>query len=110
MSEGERSRRPLVTEIVEGDPIQVDGGELVPIVRMTRYGRRRALIADEKIAGQGQHFVSLRPVAILDERRPEAQRVIIYDETERAIKQLLLVALMVPLVAALLIYLWRRLL
>lgn len=110
MSEGERRGWPLVTEIVEGDPIQVEGGELVPIVRMTRYGRRRALIADEQIAGQGRHFVSLRPVAILDERRPEGQRVIICDETERAIKQLLLVALMVPLVAALLIYVWRRLL
>ena len=108
MSDDKRRERPLVTEIVEGDPIQVEGGKLVPIVRMTRYSRREALVTGKGTAGQGRHFVSMSPVAILEQRGSEEQRIIIRDETERTIKQLLLVALVVPFIAALLIYVSRR--
>lgn len=108
MRDKKRRERPLVTEIMEGDPIPVEGGELVPIVRMTRYSRRQALVTEKRTAGQGRHFVSMRPVGILDRRGLEDQHVSIHDETQRTITLLLLVALMVPCIAALLIYVSRR--
>lgn len=103
---------PWLTELVEGDPLQVAGRELVPLVRLTSRVRRRASLYSDGVDGQGYGFVHMRPVAILDKGESEQinqEHHQIRDETARAIGWLALVALVIPWLAALLDYLSRRL-
>jgi hypothetical protein len=104
-------RGPWQTELVEGDPLPVEGRELVPLVRVTTRVRRRASLHSDGVGGQGSGLVHMRPVAILD--RGEDGRVHerhqIRSRTARAIGGLALTALLVPCLAMVLVYLGRRL-
>lgn len=109
MSERRRDKWPLMTETVEGDPITVEGRELTPLVQVRSRVRRRASISNAGVSGHGWGFIQLRPIAILDRSESDGQRLPIRDQTIRSIKHLLLVAIVVPCVAAILITLSRRL-
>ncbi len=103
---------PWLTEIVEGDPFQVAGREVVPLVRVTGRVQRRASLHTGGIGGQGYGLVHMRPVAILDngeDGHSAQERHQIHNETARAIGGLVLAALLIPWLTKLLIYLWRRL-
>jgi hypothetical protein len=100
--------RPWMTEIVKGDPIQVEGRELVPLVRVTGRIRRRALLGSEGVSGGGWGFVYMRPVAILDRSGAGEHRLGIRSGTGRSFVWLSVAFLTVPLVAVLLVSLSRR--
>ena len=106
MSE-ERQKGPLVTQLIEGDPLQVHGRELVPLVRMTTSVRRRASLHGDSVTGQGHGFVYMKPVAILD-RGEEERRHRIPSQTAHTMAWLAVVAALVPWLAMLLVYLARR--
>ena len=108
MSDKRVKQSPLMTEIVRGDPIQVGGRELVPLVRVTSRVRRRAFVGSDGVGGGGWGFVCMRPVAILDRSRAGEHRLPVRGETVRSIVWLVLVFFVVPMVAVLLIYLSRR--
>jgi hypothetical protein len=108
MSDRRWEKWPVMTEIVEGDPIHAEGRELTPVVRVTSHVRRQALVGNEGDAGQGRGFVHMRPVAILDSGDSGLQRLSTHDWTTRSTRRLLLVAFLVPCIAAMLIYLSRR--
>jgi hypothetical protein len=101
-------KRPLLTEIIEGEPIQVEGRELVPLVRVTSLVKRRASLSGDRVHGRAYGFVRMRPVALLEKKGDEEQRHRIQNGTVRVLSWLALVALAVPWLAALLTYLWRR--
>ncbi len=117
MTDQEHRRRartqkgPRQTELVEGDPLPIEGRELVPLVRVTRRVQRRASIYSDGVNAQVLGLVHLRPIAILD--REEDGRVHerhqIRNGTARAIGRLALAALLISCLATMLIYLGRRL-
>jgi uncharacterized spore protein YtfJ len=109
MSDRQGAEWPLKTETVEGDPIHVEGRELVPLIRMTSRVRRTAVLSKGGVEAHGWGFVQLRPVALLDRSDDGERRLAIGDQTARWIGGLLLIALVVPCVAATLMYLSRRL-
>jgi len=101
-------KRPLLTEIIEGEPLHIEGRELVPLVRVTSLVKRRASLSGDRIHGRAYGFVRMRPVALLEKMGDKEQRHRIQNGTLRVLSWLVLVALAVPWLAALLIYLWRR--
>lgn len=108
MSDRRGAEWPLMTEIVEGDPIHVQGRELVPLVRMTSRVRRTMVLENGGIEARGWGGVQFRPVALLDREEDGERRLAIVDPTRRWIRRLLLIALVIPCVASILIYLARR--
>lgn len=88
---------PLVSEVVEGEPIRVGGREMVPVVRVTTRGRRRAFVSPDRLAGQGWGFVRLQPIAILERSESGERRVPIRDRTAEVLGGLLLAAFIIPL-------------
>ena len=48
-----KRRGPVVTEVVEGEPIHIEGRELVPVVRVTSRVQRQAFVGTDGLAGQG---------------------------------------------------------
>jgi CubicO group peptidase (beta-lactamase class C family) len=99
---------PRMTKIVKGDPIQVGGRQLVPLVRVTSRMRRRAFVGSGSVRGGGWGFVHMRPVAIVDRSGAGEHRLRIPGGTGRWVAWLSLVLFVVPLVAVLLISLARR--
>jgi len=84
-------------EEVEGAPIRVGERKLVPVVRVTRRVRRRALVGSDRVAAQGQGFVHLRPVAIVERSAAGERRIPIHDRTTQMLSGLLLAAFIIPL-------------
>jgi hypothetical protein len=98
---------PSMTETVKADPIRVPGHELVPLVRVTRHVRRRALLSSDGFSGGGWGYVCMKPVAILDRSGAGEYRHRVRDETSRPIMWLCAVFLVIPIVSALIIWLSR---
>jgi hypothetical protein len=109
MSERQRVKWPAMTETVEGEPIHVEGREVVPLIRVTSRVRRTAVLSNEGVEAHGGGFVQLSPVGLLDRGDSGERRLAIRDQTARSIRWLLLIALIVPCVAIVLMYLSRRL-
>ncbi len=101
-------RGPLMTEVVEGEPIRVGERELVPMVRVTTSVRRRALVGTDRLAGQGWGFVRMQPVAIVERSKGGKRRIPIQDRTAQALSGLLLAAFIIPLLLAAAIRLARK--
>ena len=99
---------PLMTKIVEGEPIHAGGRELVPLVRVTTYARRRAFVGSDRLAGQGWGFVRLHPVAILERSEGRERRIPIKDKTTQMFSGLLLAAFIIPLLLAVAVRLMRK--
>jgi len=98
--QADRERGPVVSEVVQGKPIQVGERELVPLVRVTSRVRRRALVGTDRVAGEGWGFVRLRPVAILERSEAGERRFSIPDRTAQALSGFLLAAFIMPLLLA----------
>lgn len=101
-------RHPLATRAVEGEPIRVGERELVPVVRVTTYARRRAFVGSDRLAGQGWGFVQLHPIAILERSEVGERRIPLKDRTAQMLGGLLLAAFIIPLLLGLSARLMRR--
>lgn len=101
-------RRPGVAETVKGKPIQIEGQELIPLVRVRDRMQRGASVGATRVAGYGSVIVSMEPVAALHRSQRGEQRVLIRDETARAVRELLLVAAFIGCVGLTLVALARR--
>lgn len=99
---------PLVSKIVEGEPIRVGERELVPVLRVTTYARRRALVGSDRLVGQGWGFVHLRPVAILERSEAGERCIPIRDKTSQTLGGLLLAAFIIPLLLAVAVRLMHK--
>lgn len=86
-----------MTEVVEGKPIRVGGRQMVPVVRVTARGRRRATVGPDRLTGWGWGLVRLQPVAILERSETGERRVPIRDRTAEVLGGLLLAAFIIPL-------------
>jgi len=109
MSEqGIKRRHPVVSKVVEGEPIRVGGRELVPVVRMTTRMQRRALVGTERVSGRGWGAVRLRPIAILERSEEGERRIPIRNKTAQALSGFLLAAFIIPLLLAVAVRLARK--
>jgi hypothetical protein len=104
----ERKRGPAASRVVAGEPIRVGERELVPIVRVTTYARRRAFVGSDRLAGQGGVLVSLCPVAVIERSQRGERRIRIPDRTTQLIGGLSLAAFIIPLLLALAVRLMRK--
>ena len=105
-------RGPWQTKVIEGEPIQVDGRELVPVVKARSAVRRGVTFGTHNASAHGGGIVWLKPVAVI-ERRPDGseRRVAIPDLTGEAIRGMLIGVAVLPvlyLVVAVLASLWRK--
>jgi hypothetical protein len=98
--QADRERGPVVSKVVEGEPIQVGERELVPLVRVTTRVQRRAFVGTDRVSGKGWGFVRLRPVAILERSEAGERRFSIPDKTTQALSGFLLAAFIIPLLLA----------
>ena len=97
-----------MSEIVEGEPIRIGECELVPVVHVTTYVRRQALVGSDRLAGQGWGFVHLRPVAIVERSEAGERHIPIQNKTAQALSGLLLAAFIIPLLLAVAVRLARK--
>ena len=91
----------MITRIVEGKPIRVEGRELIPLVRVRSRVRRRAIVGTHHVAGQGSGSVCMRPIAILERGEAGERRLPIHDRTAQVLAGVLVAMLLVPLLAGL---------
>lgn len=98
----------MITEIAQGEPIQVGEHAFTPLVRVTNTVRRRAYVGSNAVAGDGWGFVHMRPVAVLLQGEGDEQCLRIRDETARSIRRHLLAAILVWCFGAILVHLARR--
>jgi hypothetical protein len=105
-------QQPWHTQLIEGEPIQVGQREYIPQVLARSIIQRRVTFGTQASFGRGGALVWLQPLAVI-ERRPDGsqQRIVIPDETNQALKMMLLGALALPVLYALVatfLCLWRR--
>ncbi len=98
----------LSKETVQGDPIPVGEREIIPVVEVTAYAKRRALVGDRRLYGQGGGFVRLKPIAIIERGPTGERRIPIRDKTTQILGGLLLTALIVPWVLMLTVKLMHK--
>ena len=92
-----KRRRPVMSEMIAGEPIQVGERRLVPLVQVTTRGQRRALVGADRVTGEGWGFVRLRPVAVLERSEEGERRLPIQDKTAQWMGGFLLAAFIIPL-------------
>ena len=99
---------PAFSRVIEGRPIEVQDRELVPLVRVTSWVKRRATLRGDEVGAQGYGFVHLRPVGVVERRGATQHRHKIRDQTMHSLLALGLAFFLVPCVAMLLIHILRR--
>jgi hypothetical protein len=93
---------------VHGEPYEVGGRRLIPVARLTSFGKARATIGTRQVSGWGGGFVQVTPLAVVEET-PEGERCIaIADRTSRAMGGLVLGAAAIVLFFGLIRWLARR--
>lgn len=98
---------PVLTDLVQGEPIRIHDRELVPLVRIRSRVKRQASLRGDKVSGRGRGFVHMTPVGILEQREGRNHYHPIGDRTTRTILALFLTGLLVPLLLALLVRVLR---
>jgi hypothetical protein len=104
----DRQSGPIASRIVIGEPVHVGGRELLPVVRVTTHGRRRAFIGSDRVTGQGRVLVSMRPLAVIERSQMGERQIRIPDRTAQLVGGLCLAAFIIPLLLALAVRLMRK--
>ena len=85
--DGQDSRpRALRVKTVRGDPYDVGGRELIPVVRVVSFGKASGTIGTRQVGGRGGGFVWIKPVAILEVTPTGERRIAIQDGTAAAMR------------------------
>lgn len=98
---------PSGPSVIAGDPIHLGARELVPLVGVTGFVRRRALVGTTRVGACGRGFVRLRPLGIVERRDGHQRQISIPDTTPRVLALLTLAAILVPLAVAVTVALAR---
>ena len=105
--EGERGKHFRV-ETVHGEPYEVGGRRLIPVVRITSYGKARVTIGTRQVSGLGGGFVQVTPLAVVEETPEGERRIDIADRTSQAVLKLVLGAVAIVLALGLIRWLAGR--
>jgi hypothetical protein len=96
------------TELVRGEPLQVNGRRLVPLVRRTSGVHRRARFGQQSTSAGGGGFVLLHPVGLVEQRGEKEVLVPVPDKTVQALLGMLVAGIVLPLILAIGVRLARR--
>jgi hypothetical protein len=89
---------PWKTELIEGDPMQINGHELVPVMKARSILRRQVTFGTAASSGGGGGIVWLQPVAVIKRHSDGSEeRIPITDETGLAIRGMLIGAMVLPI-------------
>jgi hypothetical protein len=107
-----RKTLPWETRILEGDPYQLGGRELTPVVQMQSLFRRQVTFGTNNSSGYGGGLIWLKPIAVVERDTDGNERhIAIVDEAGMAIKGMLIAAAILPIAYAIvagLASIWRR--
>ena len=101
-------RHPVGTRILAGSPIQVADRELVPLVEVTAYIGRRALVGSERVRACGRGFIRLRPVGLVERQGGRERLVPTRCVTTRMLAIMTLTGILLPLAVGAISALARR--
>lgn len=101
-SESHVAPRHFGLRTVRGDPIEVAGRTLIPVVRVASFARGQATVGSRATGGGGGGFAWVTPVAVL-ESTPAGEpvgerRIAVVDATASALKGMATAAAVVALV------------
>jgi uncharacterized spore protein YtfJ len=103
---------PWKTELIEGDPVQIDGRQLIPVVKVRSMLRRQVTFGTAASSGGGGGLVWLQPVAVIERQSDGSEeRFPITDEAGMAVRGMLIGAMVLPILylfIASAAFLWRR--
>jgi len=80
----------LRVETVYGEPYEVGGRRLVPIARITSFGKAKATIGTKQVSGWGGGFVQVTPLALVEETPEGESRIAITDGESQAVRNMVL--------------------
>ena len=93
----------IETKIIHGSPIQALGRVLTPIARLVTAHRQRGTIRAASIEGRSWGVSLVQPLAVVEERDGRERVLLIPDRTRTVLRQMALVAVVIPVVAIALI-------
>jgi hypothetical protein len=101
---------PFRVKTVRGQPYEVDGRKLVPVVRIVSFGRARGTIGVNGVIGRGAGFALLLPMAIEEKTAEGERRIATRDTTATVLVSLFgaAVVMTVFFAAARWLARWRR--
>ena len=99
---------PFRVKTVRGQPYDVGGRELVPVVRIVSFGRARGTIGLNGVTGRGAGFALLLPVAIEEKTAEGERRIATRDTTANVLVGLCGAAVVMTVFFALARWLARR--
>jgi uncharacterized spore protein YtfJ len=102
MGGGEGGGRPALLRVstVRGEPYNVEGRKLIPVVRIVSFGKASATIGTRRLGGRGGGFVWVRPLAVVEETPEGERRIAVTDGTAGAVRRLLGAAAAIAVVLA----------
>jgi hypothetical protein len=102
MQEAKRgAATPLVrVQTVRGEPYEVRGRRLIPLVRVVSLGKARASIGTHRLEGRGWGLAYVKPLAMVEEIPGGERRVAVRDGTARALQSVYLAAVLATLILA----------
>ena len=106
-NEAERGGRFRV-EKVRGEPYEVGGRRLIPVARITSFGKARATIGTKQVSGRAGGFVGVTPLAVVEETPEGERQIAIADRTWQAARGMVAGAVATLLVFGLIRWLVRR--
>lgn len=101
----DQRRGPTFSRIVEGQPIEVQDRDLIPLVRVTGWVKRRASLRGDAVGAHGYGFVHVKPVGIVERDGTDECKHAIHDATMRILWALVLASLLVSCASILLVHL-----
>ena len=102
-------KSPFQIKTVRGTPIRVYGRTLVPIARVVSLVQHRATIREAECQGMGWGAVWVRPLAVVEHDGHRARTVSIPNVTATVLRQMAVVALVLPVLCLAAISVARRL-
>jgi hypothetical protein len=98
---------PFKAETVRGSPIRLYGRTLTPVVRLVSAIGHRGTIKTDHVEGTGWGVVYAKPLGIIEERGEDTRTLPIGDATGKVLRQMAIVAAILPLLSLALVLLNR---
>jgi hypothetical protein len=101
---------PLQIKTVRGTPIHAYGRTFVPIARVISLVKHQATIRESGYAGSGWGAVWVKPLAVVEHDGGEAHTMLIPNVTATVLREMAIVALVLPVLCLAVISLarWMR--
>ena len=100
--------RVVTVDKVRGEPIQVYGRILTPVARVVSIIRRRGTIGGIQVSGGAGGYVYAKPVEVIEELDGDVRVLPIEDPTGTSLFRMAVIATLVPVLAAALVFVSRR--